>query len=126
MPDTKKVLIVEDDKFLANAYRVKFSKEGFEPEIAHDGTEALEILGRFTPAVILLDLVMPIKDGFATLADLQTNDQWKNIPVIIASNLGQKEDIDKGMAAGAVDFIVKSNMALDDIVKKVDSVISAS
>jgi len=119
-----KILIAEDDKFLANAYRVKLTKAGFEVKIASDGEEALEILKTFTPALILLDLVMPKKDGFTTLEEIKASDQYKNIPVLVASNLGQQEDIDKGLKLGAKDYVIKSDMSLEDLITKINSLIS--
>ncbi|MBP7842675.1 response regulator [Candidatus Woesebacteria bacterium] len=121
----KKVLIVEDDQFLANAYKLKLSKSGFEVMVATDGSEALTLLKDFTPDIILLDLIMPNIDGFATLGALKKDEKLKSIPVIIASNLGQKEDIEKALALGAVDFIIKSNVSIEEIVQKVTAVIGA-
>ena len=118
-----KILVAEDDKFLANAYRVKLSKAGYEIKVASDGQEAIESLETFIPDVILLDLIMPVKDGFAVLEELKKNDKWKNIPVIVASNLGQKEDVDKGMALGATDYIIKSQMPINDILAKVNKIL---
>ena len=112
-----KILVAEDDKFLASAYRVKLSSEGYEIKMASDGQEALDIMETFTPDVILLDLIMPVKDGFSVLEELKKNDKWKNIPVIVASNLGQKEDIDKSMQLGATDYFVKSDMHIDRLNK---------
>jgi DNA-binding response OmpR family regulator len=117
-----KILIAEDDKFLANAYRVKLTKAGFDIKMAMDGEETLEALKEFQPDLILLDLVMPVKDGFATLEEIKKNDQWKDIPVLIASNLGQQEDIDKGLAMGAQDYIVKSNLSINDLVAKIHTI----
>ena len=117
-----KILVAEDDKFLANAYRVKFNKAGYEIKIVSDGQDAIDSLEAFTPDIILLDLIMPIKDGFSVLEELKKNDKWKNIPVIVASNLGQKEDIDRGMALGATDYIIKSQMPINDVLAKINSV----
>ena len=117
-----KILVAEDDKFLANAYRVKLSKAGYEIKIASDGQEAIDSLETFTPDVILLDLIMPVKDGFAVLEELKRNDKWKNIPVIVASNLGQKEDIAKSMALGAADYIVKSQIPINDVLVKINNI----
>lgn len=119
----KKILIAEDDKFLVNAYRVKLTKEGFEIRIAKDGEETINALSGFMPDLILLDLVMPVKDGFAVLQELKANPQWKSIPVLIASNLGQKEDIDKGMALGASDYIIKSDLSMADLISKIKSLL---
>lgn len=115
----KKILVAEDDKFLLNAYRVKFQKAGFDVKTARDGQEALRELAEFVPDLILLDLVMPVKDGFAFLEEIKKDDRFKVIPVIIASNLGQKEDIDRGMKLGAKDFIVKTDLSLDKLVEKI-------
>jgi len=119
----KKILVAEDDKFLANAYRVKLTKSDFEVKIASDGEEVFEILKTFTPNLILLDLVMPKKDGFTVLGDLKKSDKFKNIPVLVASNLGQKEDLDKAMALGAKGFVIKSNMSLEKLIEKIKALI---
>lgn len=119
----KKILVAEDDKFLGNAYRVKLTKAGFEIKLATDGAEALKILETFTPDLILLDLVMPVKDGFAALKEIKESDKLKNIPVIIASNLGQKEDVEKGLKLGAKDFFIKSDMSLENLINKINSYI---
>ena len=118
-----KILIAEDDKFLANAYRVKLSKKGFEVRLTYDGQETIDVLKEFTPDIILLDLIMPIKDGFGTLAEIKANEQWKHIPVIVASNLGQKEDVDKAMAMGANAFVIKSDLSLDDLIIKINTLL---
>lgn len=116
-----KILIAEDDKFLASAYKVKLTKAGFEAKIASNGEETMKMLEEFIPDLILLDLIMPIKDGFTTLQELKASEKFKNIPVIVASNLGQKEDIEKAKALGAEDYVIKSNLELNDLVVKVES-----
>lgn len=118
----KKVLIVEDDTYLANAYRVKLTKAGFEVKNAFDGQEALDILQTYTPDIILLDIVMPRKDGFATLEEIKANEKWKNIPVILASNLGQREDREKGMSLGAVEFFTKTDFTLNNLIEKINNI----
>ena len=114
-----KILVAEDDKFLANAYRVKLIKEGFDALIVSNGEEVLKSLEAFNPDVILLDLMMPKIDGFIVLQILRSTDKWKTIPIIITSNLGQKEDIEKGMNLGATDYIVKSDTSISDILVKI-------
>ncbi len=122
----KNLLIVEDDPYLLNAYRVKFVKAGFEVKTAMDGNEAIVALQTFTPDVILLDLIMPKKDGFSTLEEIKKNEQWKDIPIVISSNLGQKEDIDRGRQLGAIDFVVKSELNLNTLVDKVNKLMNIS
>ena len=120
----KKILIVEDDKYLANAHRVKLTKSGFDTQIAFDGDEALHVIPSFQPDLIILDLIMPLKDGFAVLNDLKANKDWENIPVIVTSNLSQKEDIDRALKLGASDYIVKSNVDLNVLVTKINKLLS--
>lgn len=120
----KKILVAEDDTYLANAYRVKLTKAGFEVHNAQDGEEAIEMLSSFKPDIILLDLVMPKKDGFAVLTDLKANPTLKDIPVIIASNLGQKEDIEKGLALGARGFFVKTDLSLNNLIEKINAILT--
>lgn len=116
-----KILIAEDDKFLANAYRVKFEKENFEVVIAYDGDEAITKVKTFQPDVILLDLVMPKKDGFTTLSELKAHTDWAKIPVIVTSNLSQESDFQKAKELGAADYFVKSDTPIGSIVAKVKS-----
>lgn len=118
-----KILVVEDDKFLASAYKVKLEKEGNEVVISKDGKEALLALDNFSPNVIVLDLVMPNMDGFDFLKNIKADEKHKNIPVVVASNLGQKEDIDKALELGASDFIIKSDLSMEGVVKKISSVV---
>lgn len=117
----KKILVAEDDKFLASAYQVKLSKAGFDVTVVSDGNEVLAYLKKHTPDIILLDLVMPVKDGYTRLEEIKQAPSFSAIPVIIASNLGQTEDIAKGMKLGAVDYIVKSDTSLDELIKKIES-----
>lgn len=116
----KKILIVEDDKFLANAHRVKLTKSGFETVVAYDGAAAIDALKTFTPDLILLDLIIPVKDGFTVLTEIKQNANLKSVPVIVTSNLSQKEDVDRAMKIGATDYMVKSNIDLNDLIKKID------
>jgi CheY-like chemotaxis protein len=120
-----KILVAEDDRFLATAYRAKLTKMGFEVTVATDGEEALAALPQILPDLILLDLVMPRKDGFATLEAIKKQDQFKNIPVIVASNLGQKEDLDKAKALGAADYVIKSDLSMDSLIEKINSVLQS-
>lgn len=121
-----KILIAEDDKFLANAYRVKLKKAGFDIKLASDGVEALAALDSFKPDLVLLDLVMPKKDGFAVLSEIRNNSEHANLPVIVATNLGQKEDTEKAKKLGATDYIVKSDLSMKDIIEKIKSHIPSS
>lgn len=117
-----KILIAEDDHFLANAYRVKFEKEGFEVTIAANGTEAIEYIKNNKPDVVLLDLIMPEKDGFGVLEELKQS-SITGFPILIASNLGQQEDIKKALELGGTEYFIKSDVSLGEIVEKVKKLI---
>lgn len=122
----KKVLVVEDDKFLANAYKAGFEGEGFEVELAYDGEEALQMAEKIKPDVMLLDILIPKVDGFSVLQQLKLNKELEKIPVIIASNLGQQQDIDRGMQLGATDYIVKSESSVTEILNKIKKILAIS
>ncbi|MHB8651641.1 MAG: response regulator [Minisyncoccota bacterium] len=113
------VMVVEDDKFLRELFIRKLFSEGFKVENAIDAKGAFEILERWKPHIILLDLILPGVDGFEILARLKKDDRFKEIPVIVLSNLGQQEDIDRAMTLGAKDFMVKANFTLEEIIARV-------
>lgn len=117
-----KVLIVEDDPFLQRALVTKFEKDGFEAIAAKDGAEAIEKVNE-KPNIVLLDLMLPKKSGFEVLAEYKTRPDFADFKVIIISNLGQKDDIQKGMDLGAVDYIIKAEAKIDDIVTKVKGIV---
>ncbi len=122
----KKILVAEDDKFLASAYRVKLTKANYEVKLVFDGDETLKALSTFTPDIIILDLVMPKIDGFSVLSELKKNDSWKNIPVVVASNLGQSEDIVRATKLGARDYIVKTDLSMKKLIEKIETILSSS
>src|SRR3989344_1445395 len=116
---SKKIIVAEDDKFLSNAYRVKLTKEGFDVKMVGDGQELIDLLKTYIPHLIILDILMPVKDGFEALKEIRANPKLANIPIIIATNLGQKTDVDQGLALGANDYIIKSDLSLEDLVVKI-------
>ncbi len=116
-----KVLIVEDDKYLSHAYKIKLEANSFEVLMASDGNEALKVIQESKPDIILLDLIMPIKDGFTTLKEIKEHAEWKNIPIIITSNLSQKEDADRVKALGANDYIIKADLSLKILIEKINT-----
>lgn len=119
-----KVLIVEDEKMLADMYATKFTMEGYAVEKAADGAEGIELAKKAKPDIILLDVIMPKVDGFTALKELKSNPALKAIPVIMLTNLGQEDDVKKGKELGATDYYVKSNHSPSEIVKKVKDVLS--
>lgn len=120
-PESKNILVVEDDVLLIGLLERKLAMSGYRVGRALDADAARRLLAKDSFDMILLDLVLPGTDGFAFLAELKRHEQWKNIPVVIISNLGQQEEIAKGMRLGAVDYIVKANISPAEIVKKISS-----
>lgn len=121
--EQRKVLVVEDDKFLRELFVRKMFNEGFDVESAIDAEQVFEILANKRPEVILLDLILPGVDGFEILDKIKKDDDLKDIPVMVISNLGQKEDIDRAIKLGAVDFLIKANYTLDEIITRVLTVL---
>ncbi|MDP4007277.1 MAG: response regulator [bacterium] len=119
----KHVLLVEDEEILANTLKKKFTQKGYSTFVAANAAAARSILQENPIDIILLDLVLPDMSGFAFLAELKSNPRLKKIPVVITSNLGQKEEIKQGLEAGALDYIVKTSTNPVEIVKKVESII---
>src|SRR3989338_7447968 len=105
-----KILIVEDDPFLRELYQLKLSEEGFEVFIAQNGEEGFAVASREVPELILLDILMPKVDGYEMLKKVKRDGRTNKIPVIIFSNLSQREEIEKGLRLGADDFIVKTSL----------------
>lgn len=115
----KKILIVEDDRFLRELMSRKLASEGFEVIEAEDGEEGMKKMRETKPDLILLDLILPEMDGFEVLARKAEDEEIKKIPVVVLSNLGQREDIEKALSLGAIDYIVKANMAPKEIIEKI-------
>ena len=115
----KKILLIEDDPFLGSLLGNRLKKEGFDLVVAKSGNEAMKALKANTPDIILLDIILPGKSGFEVLEDMKTDPQIPKVPVVIISNLGQESDIERGKELGAVEYIVKARVSIDDLVKKV-------
>ena len=115
----QKILMIDEDKFLRKVYRDKFSREGFEFLEATTGVEGLDKIISEKPDLIILDLILPGKTGFDVLIEAKMKKEIKDIPVIILSNLGQDSDIKRGMSLGAVDYLIKSEVSLSQVVGKI-------
>jgi CheY-like chemotaxis protein len=117
----KRILVVEDEKAIARALELKLDHSGFDAVIATGGQAALDLLEKEQFGLILLDLIMPGLDGFAVLQQLK--DRGSKIPVIILTNLNQPEDITKAKALGAVDFLIKSDVPLANVVQRAQQIL---
>lgn len=116
----KTIVVVEDEQVLLKALNIELLNAGFEVIVAADGKAGLNMVKANKPDLVLLDLLLPKIDGYAVLVELKKNAKTKNIPVIILSNFGETENIEKAMELGAVDYFVKSSTDLGDVVKKIN------
>lgn len=112
----KKILLVEDDPFLSSLLRTRLIKENTDVLYAKDGEEALTALKSVKPDLILLDLILPKKSGFEVMEGIRQDPQLSNAPIIIISNLGQPEDIQRGRELGAIEYFIKAKTSIDDLV----------
>ena len=114
-----KVLLIEDDIFLSSLLKNRLQKEGIEVLLAKDGKEALTTLKSTKPDLILLDLILPEKSGFEVMENMRSDPQFQGAPIIVVSNLGQPEDITKSQELGAVEYFVKAQTSIDDLVDRI-------
>jgi two-component system, chemotaxis family, chemotaxis protein CheY len=119
----KRILIVEDDTFMGNLLERKFRQKNLEIARAVNVEEARKKLESGGTSLILLDIILPGTDGITFLKELKLNPACKSIPVIITSNLGQPEEIERGLAEGATDYVVKAHTTPGEIVQKVEKII---
>lgn len=124
MANKIKILLIEDDPFLLNMYATKFELEGFEIFSADDGERALKAANKDRPDIILLDVLLPKMDGFEVLKELKKNEETKAVPVILLTNLSQRDDVEKGMALGAVDYLIKAHFMPTEVVEKIKKILA--
>ena len=120
----EKILVVEDEEILLTALKEELESGGYEMEGAGDGEEGLQKVKSFKPDLILLDLVMPRMDGMEMLQKLKEDAETKDIPVVILTNLSDYDRISEALSLGAMDYLVKANYKLEDLLDKVRSVLS--
>jgi len=119
----KTILIIEDDKFLRELITQKLRKENYEISEAIDGEEGVKKIKEKKPDLVLLDLILPGIDGFEVLSIVKNDPALAQIPIIILSNLGQKEDIERGLQLGAADFLIKAHFTPGEIIEKITAVL---
>jgi CheY-like chemotaxis protein len=114
----KKILIVEDDEFYRKIYKKKFELAQYEVETAVNGEEGLSKMKSFKPDLVFMDLMMPKIDGFTTIEQAKADDELKDIPIVVLTNLSTSDDAEKVKGKGAIDVIVKSNVEPQAVVEK--------
>lgn len=121
----KTILLVEDDKFLSSLLKNRMEREGLTVLHAPDGEEAINMLKTTKPDLVLLDIILPKKNGFEVLETIQSDPTLQKSPIIITSNLGQDTDVARGRDLGAVDYYVKAQTSIDDLITKIKGYVGA-
>ena len=114
-----KLLIVEDDRFILDVLVKRFKLENFEVYTSENGKKALGIIKKNAPDLILLDLVLPVMDGITFLEKIRKIDEYKNIPVIILTNLSDAQTIADCKKRGVNDYLIKTDWKIDEVVDRV-------
>jgi len=114
-----KIVLIEDDTFFQQFYALKLREKGYEVEVAGDGEEGLTKVKSIIPQIVLLDLIMPKKDGFTVLQEMRNDPALKTVPVIVFSTLGQQQDIEKAKQLGATDYMDKSFFDFEKLLQKI-------
>lgn len=120
---TKKLLIIEDDLVLQKALSQYLESENFEVKCAGDGETGIKMATKEKPDLILLDIVLPKKDGYEVLAEVRGNKDTKNIPIILLTNLGSISDVEKALGLGATTYLVKADYKLEEITQKIKEIL---
>lgn len=119
MNTPRKIVVVEDDAHISKVYEIKLAKEGFNVVLARDGEEAVAKITAEKPDLVLLDLMLPKKDGFEVLGEVKKNPELAQIPIIVLSNLGQQTDQERAMVLGASEYLVKVDYPIQEVINKV-------
>jgi DNA-binding response OmpR family regulator len=117
--DKKPILIIEDDQSLVSLIENALDPAKFNVYLALDANEGFAKALQEQPAIVILDILLPGEDGFECLKKLKEHPKTKDIPVIILSNLGQENEIRRGLGLGAVDYLLKADLSINDIIKKI-------
>lgn len=121
-----KIVLVEDDPLLIDIYSTKFKESGFEVAVCDQGDAAPAFVAKEKPDLVVLDIVLPQQDGWDILKTVKSNPKTKDVRVIILSNLGQKEEIEKGMALGAAGYLIKAHHTPSEVVREINKILAGS
>ncbi|MBI4139163.1 response regulator [Candidatus Uhrbacteria bacterium] len=121
--DKQKILIIEDDGFLASIYAQKLEVEGFQPTLATNGEDGIRLAQKDRPALILLDLMLPKMNGFEALEALKREPATADIPILVLTNLGQRQDVERCLALGAAGYIIKAHALPHETIAKIKAIL---
>ncbi len=121
--ENKKILIIEDDLTLRNVLAEFLEAEGFKVGVASDGEEGLEMIKSFNPDIVLLDIILPKKNGFEVLKEVRNYKEKLTTPFVLLTNLGSLDDIEKALELGATTYLVKGDYQVKEIVEKIKEIL---
>lgn len=121
--EQKIILVVEDDNFLLSMYATKLNLENYKVLQATTGVQALKVVAKDLPDLILLDLKLPEMDGFEVLKNLKASQETKGVPVIVLTNYSEKEHIDQCFSLGAADYLIKAHFVPSEVVSKIKRIL---
>ena len=116
----KKILLVEDDPLLIDIYTTKLKEKGFDVIVVDSGERVVETVREKRPDVVMLDIVLPHQDGWSILSQIKEDEELKNTKVVVLSNLGQKEEVEKGIKLGAAQYIIKAHYTPSQVVQEIE------
>ena len=119
----KKILLIEDDPFLVEIYSTKLKEAGFSVVVAGDGDGGLKKMKEGVPDLLLLDIVLPGLNGWEILRDIEEDKNLSNLKIVILSNLGEKEEVEKGLKLGAVRYLVKAHYTPSEVVEEIKKIL---
>ena len=120
------ILLIEDDPLLIDIYSTKLKESGFEVTVADDGEKGLKSLEGAMPDLVLLDIVLPKQNGWEVLSKIRQNDRFKGLKVVLLSNLGQKEEIEKGLSLGADRYLIKAHFTPTQVVQEIQKLLTTN
>ncbi len=115
----KNILIIEDEKSVSDMYKTHLENKGYQIAVSSNGKEGMELAKKEKPDLILLDIILPQKDGFTVLGKLKADKSTKKIPIVLLTNLGQDDDKKRGKDLGARDYLIKANLTPSQIGEKI-------
>lgn len=119
-----KILLVEDDPMLQDIYLTKFKEKGFEVALAEDGEKVIPALQRAKPDFMLLDIVLPLKDGWEVLSEVRKDPKWDSVKIVVLSNIGEAQDVEKGFALGANLYLIKAHFTPSQVVGEINKLLT--
>lgn len=119
-----KILLVEDDPMLQDIYLTKFKEKGFDVALAADGQMVIPELHKAKPDLMLLDIVLPLKDGWEVLSEVRKDPRWNDVKIVILSNIGEASDVEKGFAMGANLYLIKAHFTPSQVVDEINKLLT--